>query len=227
MTIELPESSKGDVAHLVAKAAISAVPIVGSPAAEFFAAIIRPPLAKRLDQWVQEVTAALNELCGKNLITIEDLQANDAFVSAVLQATQIAMRNHQDEKRAALRNAVINTALRKTPEDSLREMFLSWIGDLTVHHLILLQLFRNPQQWFKENGRTWPSNITIGGLSTIVEHALPELVGKRNFYDQVWNDLNSRGLVNTGGLHTTMSAQGMTAKRTSELGDSFLDFISP
>ena len=158
---------------------------------------------------------------------LEDLQTNDAFVSTVLQATQIAVRNHQDEKRAALLNAVINAALRKTPDDSLREMFLSWIDDLTIHHLILLQLFRNPQQWFKEHGRPWPGNIMMGGLSIVVEEGLPELAGKRTFYDQVWNDLNSRGLVNTGGLHTTMSAQGMTAKRTSELGDSFLDFVSP
>jgi hypothetical protein len=55
----------------------------------------------------------------------------------------------------------------------------------------------------------------------------PELHGRRDFYDQIVVDLFSRGLLNSSGfLHSTMSAQGMIAKRTTALADSFLDFIA-
>jgi hypothetical protein len=39
----LPQPSGWDHAHVAVKAAISAIPIAGSPAAELFAAIIAPP----------------------------------------------------------------------------------------------------------------------------------------------------------------------------------------
>jgi hypothetical protein len=55
----------------------------------------------------------------------------------------------------------------------------------------------------------------------------PELQGRREFYDQVVADLNVRGLLNSPNfLHSTMSATGMVAKRTTALADALLNFIA-
>lgn len=59
-------------------------------------------------------------------------------VSIVLQATQIALRTHQTEKRMALRNAVMNAALPQAPEEGLQQMFLHFIDTFTEWHLRLL-----------------------------------------------------------------------------------------
>jgi hypothetical protein len=56
------EPTKGDVAHTLAKAGIAAIPIVGSPLAELFAAIISAPLMKRRDHWIEEIAAGLERL---------------------------------------------------------------------------------------------------------------------------------------------------------------------
>lgn len=42
--------------------------------------------------------------------------------------------------------------------------------------------------------------------------------------EQLWRDLYSRGLLSTDGLNTTMTDSGLRQKRTTGLGDSFLQF---
>ncbi len=65
----------------------------------------------------------------------------------------------------------------------------------------------------------------MGALSHLVEIAFPELRGRRDLYDLIWKDLYSRALVTTESLHTMMTGSGITAKRTTEIGKSFLDYI--
>jgi hypothetical protein len=66
----------------------------------------------------------------------------------------------------------------------------------------------------------------MGGLGNVLEHNIPEMAGRKNLYDQLWKDLYINGLVNTDGLHTMMTGQGLAQKRTTKLGDAFLRFIS-
>ena len=95
-------------------------------------------------------------------------------------------------------------------------VFLNLIDSFTEMHLRILKLFQAPKP---------PENITMGGLGLVLETNIPELHGQRSLYDQIWRDLYSSGLVNTDGLHTTMSANGLAAKRTTAMGDTFLRFI--
>lgn len=142
-----------------------------------------------------------------------------------MHASNLALRNHQEEKLAALRNAIVNSALPNAPDESLQQIFLNLVDTFTVWHLALLKLFQGPEKWAEENNHKFP-NLSAGGLSTIVESAFPQLRGQRAFYDIVWRDLYSSGLVTTDGLHVTMSGHGLMQKRTTEMGDKFLKFIS-
>ena len=107
----------GDWAHTISKGALSAIPAVGGPAAELLAAIIVPPLARRRDEWIRALADGLHVLEARvEGFTIAGLAENEAFVSTVMQATTVAVRTHQQEKREALRNAVLNVAAGRAPD---------------------------------------------------------------------------------------------------------------
>jgi hypothetical protein len=105
----------------------------------------------------------------------------------------------------------------QAPEEALQHLFLTFVDSFTELHLRVLAFFQAP-----------PSSpgIYSGGLANVLEQGIPSLRGRRAIYDQFWSDLYSRGLVNTEGLHVMMTGQGLAAKRTTELGDAFLQFIS-
>ena len=214
--IKPPKSSKADVAHTVVKAGLSAIPIIGGPAVELFQHVVQPPLVKRQQEWMATVGEKLQELENRG-INIEDFQNNEAFISAVMHASQMALRTHQVEKREALRNAVFNIALNGSSGEALEHMFFDWIDTLSFLHLQILKLFQAPVP---------PPNMSMGGLNSVLEYNMPQLRGQSLIYTQIWKDLYSRGLVNTEGLNGTMSGQGLSAKRSSEIGDIFLKFIS-
>src|SRR4051794_38840164 len=90
--IEL-QPTAGDHVHLAVKAALSALPIVGGPAAELFAGIIAPPLARRRDEWLQSIATGLEALKDRvATFDAESLAHNDAFVSVALQASRTALQ---------------------------------------------------------------------------------------------------------------------------------------
>lgn len=215
-SIDPPKVTKGDIAHAIARAGLSMIPGIGGPAVELFQAVVQPPLERRRAEWMTSVGEKLRELEEKG-VHVEDLGQNEEFISSVMHASQIALRTHQNEKREALRNAVFNVATGQSPGEALEQMFFDWIDSLSVLHLQMLRLFQCP---------TPPPNMSMGGLSHVLEYNMPELRGHGNVYNQVWKDLYSRGLVNTEGMNVTMSGSGLASKRTSEIGDAFLRFVS-
>jgi hypothetical protein len=64
--------------------------------------------------------------------------------TVLLNASQIAMRNHQGEKIIALRNAILNAALGELPDDIERSIVLALIDRLTPTHVSVLSLMQEP-----------------------------------------------------------------------------------
>jgi len=213
---DLPAKSKGDVTHALAKAGLSAIPIAGGAAVELFQLLVQPPLEKRRTEWMQAVGEKLQELEEKGL-KLEELQSNERFVSAVMYATQAALRTHDTTKREALRNAILNVAVGQAPDETVQHLLLTFVDDLTEMHLRILKVFHQPPV---------PQGISMGGLSTVLEQAIPDLRNRRDIYGQLWKDLYARGLVSAEGLHVTMSRNGLAAQRTTSLGEALLRFVS-
>lgn len=134
-----------------------------------------------------------------------------------MYASQVALRTHQTEKLDALRNAILNVAQDQAPEEAVQHLFFNFVDFFTELHLRILRVFQAPSP---------PPNMSMGGLSNVLEFNIPELANRREIYDQFWKDLYSRGLVNTEGLHITMSGNGLAAQRTTALGNAFLEFIA-
>jgi len=219
-----PKPSAGDAAHAIVRAGLSNIPYVGVAASELLSAIVIPPLERRRNEWMKEIGEALRKVEAQKGIALEALQEKEEFIDVVIEATQIAIKATKQEKREALKNAILNSALPNSLEESLQKMFLSFIDTLTVWHLRLLDLFNDPPAYIKKHNLQFGS-ISMGAMSLLVENAFPELQGRRNVYDLIWKDLYSRALVNTDGLHTMMTRSGILAKRTTEIGELFLGYI--
>ncbi|MGA2712573.1 MAG: hypothetical protein ABSG41_05650 [Bryobacteraceae bacterium] len=121
-----------------------------APAAVLLNMVTAPLLSRRRDAWYEELRLNLNDLNRRVAgLTPEALSNNEAFVSALAQATQSAMKtNSKDkEKLEALRNAVLNIALGNFPADDLQAIFLNLVDSFTTVHLQLLRLFCTPMPW--------------------------------------------------------------------------------
>jgi hypothetical protein len=221
--LQPPARSAGDLAHSLVKAVASVVPLFGGPAAELFAALVQPPIERRRDEWMRFVGELLSDLAAEG-IDLDALKANEEFVDTVLQATRIALRNHQDEKRSALRNAIANTALGRAPKDMLRQIFLRYIDEFTVEHVLILKLFDNPSVWFSKAGTEFP-DVHRASLAHVLTRACPQFASERDIFDQIWQDLYQRGLVKRHDLHTALSSRSLREEQTSALGKKFLKFI--
>lgn len=220
-----PEPDSADVGHTLAKALMSAVPYIGGPAAELFAVAIVPPLERRRHAWMSVVAERIRKLEANGVsVSFESLAANEEFVTAIMQATHIALRNHQREKLEALQNSVLNVTVGRSPPEDLLMVYLHFVDTLTVWHLKILRFFQDPRAYADERGVEFPS-WSGGGPSNVLEHTFPELAGKRGIYDQFVRDLHSRGLLGIENLHVMMTATGMFSKRTTPIGDDFLKFI--
>jgi hypothetical protein len=121
---------------------------------------------------------------------------------------------------------VLNVAVGNDPEEDLRQLFLNFIDVCTVTHIRLLSLMSGPEEWGQKHGVEFPSGWGMGGITQAIEHAFPDLRGKEQIYKVIWGDLYQRGLINTENLGTTMSRQGILARRTTELGSKLIDFLS-
>ena len=213
---KVPAPSVGDTAHRIARMAIGSLPVVGGSAVELFQWVIQPPLDQRREEWMAQVGELLEELSQKG-VDLNGLRDDPEFITVVVHASQIAIKSHQEFKRDALRNVIHNFVNGQTIDDSIRHVFIDLIDTFSEWHIRILRVFQAPPP---------VPGLSIGGLSDVLERSLPELRNRRAIYDQFWRDLHTRGLVNTEGLHVTMSQSGLSERRTTPLGDQFLDFIT-
>lgn len=222
-----PKKTTGDAAHAVVKGIVSAVPTAGGPLSVILETLFGPPIERRRERWFNELVEVVSELERRvEALTPETLSKDENFVTVALHATQIALRNHRDEKLGALRAAVLHAGLRKGPDEQLQLMFLRFVDELSPAHLSVLALLDNPVGWMERNDVQYPG-WGMGGVSHVVEHCFPELRGRREVYEQLIRDLQARGLLQQGQyLNVTMTGRGMVESRTTEMGEAFIAYVS-
>jgi hypothetical protein len=172
--MENPPSTKeaGDIAREVGKTIVSAIPTLGGPLQVLFENVFSAPIEKRKQAWLEQLVEVVTELQRRvEGLTAEKLATNETFITVAMQASQMAVRNHQKEKLQALRNAVLNSALPNPPQEDEQMIFLRLIDQLTPWHLRVLGLLNNPVEWMKEAGlliragvwavSRWSSNIVF------------------------------------------------------------------
>src|SRR5260370_904038 len=202
--------------------ALSAIPGLGGPALELFNRLLAPPIRRRQEAWLDELAERLDKLEREHRLKLEDLSTNEEFISAVMQASTAAVRNHQEEKRKALRNAVLNTALGQSLDGSKRELFLSFVDLFTVWHLQILREIQKQDQSMMPEAKI---ETSVSRISELAQKLIPQLRQQPDLAEVVADDLCRRGMLfwnREGG--GTYIARGTT--QVTELGREFLRFIS-
>jgi len=221
MSDSLPQKSVGDHLHLGARVVLSAMPGVGGPALELFNAVIAAPIERRRNDWLNDLAERLNRLEQEKRLKVEDLRKNDEFISAVMQATTVAVRNHHQEKIDALRNAVLNSALGQCSSDVKSAMFLAFVDQFTVWHLrVLKELFE-----FESHGQARIPNTSIETIAEAVMKRIADLRGQQALAETVVEDLCRKGLLfwNAGKLATYIPRG---TSQVTQLGVEFLKYVS-
>jgi len=218
-SLKPPTATSGDAAHLAARLAVSAVPGFGGPALELFNAIIAPPLERRRNEWMEHVAEAFETLRGR-VERLEDLQNNEAFIDAFIQASRIAVSNNQQEKIEALKNAIINSGISQSVDRSVQQIFLAYVDDFTVWHLKILKLVNDPPEKFGDYSMN--PGVMQGSFDMILR-IFPELQGKDDFFRFIWKDLYLKGLVSQEHLHVTPGNRH--SRITTDYGSKFVSFI--
>jgi len=217
-----PERGAEDVARSALRGMLTtAVPGLGAFAGELFDLAIIPQLERRRATWWNDLAARLSDLEQKvEGFSLASLTDSPDFITAVTTASQIAIRNHSEEKLAALKNAVINVALEKELENELYQVFLSLVDALTPLHLRILAVCRDAAALRKELGKS----RTFVDMRTIIEQAIPGI--PQDVLRQFARDLYNRDLIQNDRLHVAMSVESMARKLTTDFGDRLLRFIS-
>jgi hypothetical protein len=225
MVVKMGQYKIKDITHSIVKAGLGSVPVAGLFASELFTQIVMPPVEKRRIEWMHDIGERLAILETEGQVDLSELQDNPEFIDTVFKTTQFALRTSETEKIEYFRNALMNTATGESPDQSESQIFLNLIDIYTVWHIRILKLFDDPTLWFENNNLIAPTNIMGGGLKIILEIAFPELKGRSDFYNLIWEDLARAGLHNTSSLGGMMTSGGLMQNRTSEFGKRFLRFI--
>lgn len=207
-----PGKSASDHMHLIARAGIASVPLVGGAGLEIFNAVVMPPLENRRQVWVEEVARSIRELEEQHKVLPDTLAQNERFISVVANATNIAIRAHENVKLDALRNAITNVALDTSPHSAREHLFLRLIDDLSGPQILCLF---GKEVWVVDE--EVPAGAFFGGLS--------RYKGAEWLATELLDDLIRRGLVKIDRFENN-NKQHVTHYKLTEVGEQFRQFIS-
>jgi len=157
---------------------------------------------------------------------IENLRNNDFVATTVLQSIQIAVRNYQNEKHEALRNAVLNTAINQERADE-KLTYLRYIDELSPLHIKILKFLENNSpdlvNIYEKNKNTVTEQYgSQDPLIEYFENQIPESKDSSHIYIR---DLMNRSLLNWERMMLGHDLLNVAINGVSESGHSFLRFI--
>lgn len=214
-------SSAADWAQALTKGALGAVPIAGGVLAEVTGMVWAPRLQKRRDEWVQDLAERVQLLSEQHQHLRERL-GEDEVMTVAIKAARSAATTHEQEKRRALRNVVLNSALRVEPHVQVQLILTELVDRITEAHIQMLGFMADPGGWYDRNNVERP-NLSLGSPSNLFETAFPQW--GREFYRLIADDLERLGLLN-GNLTTMMTAEGAWGNHATGMGGRLLRFIS-
>jgi hypothetical protein len=199
----LPEPQGTDKLIVVIRTLVAGIPFVGGSITEAWVGFFSSPLVRRREEWLRDLAVAVAEL--QKIVpelSIEALQQNEVFISAVLNATSIALRTHNREKLTALRNGALCSVANASISEDEQALFMNYVDEFTPWHLRLLQVFHDPNSHFQDrglkpwlieqNGSMWSTSKDI---FLFLGQALPELESEHQFREVLVYDLGVRRLI--------------------------------
>ena len=221
---DLPEKEWKDYGHGSVKAGLSTVPFVGGALATAFETVFSAPIDKRKEAWLRELASTVDELCNTvEGLSPEKLSQNELFVSAYLQASNIAIRAHQDKKLKALRAAVKNTVLLESYDESKKLIFIRIIDEMTPLHFKILDFLSEPEKYIEYLDNKQGPNVSThwGSLGRVWDETFSDVRSSDSLVELVISDLYRFGFVYIDQLHK--ASMSSVATKT---GQEFIEFVS-
>lgn len=223
---DLDKALKADVTDLGYAAltgSLGMVPLAGPLASAFLSVAMPAPAQKRVNA-VLSVLRDRMEVLEARAVTLDSLKDNEAFVTTVAHVVPAAMATASEDKRKALRNAVLNAAVMGSHDEDQLEMFLRRLEDATSWHLRLLALLDDPEGYvLKRTGRK------IGPVNSRAQYLRAAFLERPNVEDlarPVVAELNTWAFVAVSSLAAMGTPSGMAQPCTTQTGKAFLAFIT-
>ncbi len=215
----IPEATDRDIAYNAAEKLIEQIPVVGTIITIVASQFLGPSLAKRQIEWWKEMADAFEAEERKNeAFRTEHAFESESFITAVVQASRIAVSTHQHEKRILLRNALMNIATGRAPGEDMQHIYLRLIDEFTPSHVAILGfLWRAAPRLAKAHGGTLPANLSF---QQVLDELEPQYQREHQLVEQILQDLLSRGLATLAKMNASYPQQVMTNS-----GIAFLRFV--
>jgi hypothetical protein len=219
-----PSREVRDHLRAAVDAAIATIPYAGGALQILFDEVLQPNFDKRRDEWLKKLAEVLEELTGRmEGFDPASLETNEQFVSAVSQATRIAMGTHRQEKLQMLEDGLVNLVAAGGANDLLITRFLRFVDELEPEHFSVLKYLASPEAWYQERGLRRP-DLIAGPAFAILQGAGLPISGDQ--LELVLHDLESNVLARTSALRGMVSQAGMWQPLATDLGNQLLAFIA-
>lgn len=212
-----------DYGHAAIRAGLNVIPLAGGPLSVAFETVFSSPIEKRKEKWLMQLSPTIEEICSKiSDLTPEKLSQNELFISAYLQASNIAVRTHQTEKLNALINAVKNTVINETLDETKKLIFIRLIDDLTPLHFKVLHFLAFSKDYIDKLNKLNPPNTTVywGSLANVWDKLFSDIKSHDNLIELIISDLHKFGLI-----RITSFDQAGTSSASTKIGNQFISFI--
>ncbi|WP_340153452.1 hypothetical protein [uncultured Marivirga sp.] len=226
--IEVPRESPVDKVHSVVKGAIGSLPLVGGVASEVFGMVVNQPITKRREQWMEAVVHELEKLQKeKQGFDLQNLKDNEEFVSFLIETSQIAVKNHQEEKIRRLKNSIGNY-FRYDIEYDKKFSYLRIIDELSVQHIKILMFIKNRQSHL----------LNMKGFDDLYKYFCEHSVSiDKHFFRKCFRDLENLSLISINNyfneFNITKNSGFIDQKQLElnpiillEFGSEFISFIN-
>lgn len=207
----------GEIIEIAGKTALSVIPVGGALITAVWDSIKGNAAQKRMDEW----KCLIEERLSKLELSLEDIGNNENFTTAMLCASEMAIKTAEKQKRCYLANAVVNAATAEL-EESVMMIYLDLVGKYTIWHLKILDFFENPKKFPGVN----ESAYYMGAPSQVLYQVYPELKVNEGLVSKIIKELYADGMLNTDNMNCMMTGNGMVASRTTELGKNFILFLT-
>lgn len=217
-----------DVAVATAKAAISIIPIGGAFLSEYISLAQEKIADKRTKEWVKMVEQKIEKLeCD-----IQELSNNEMFFTAINIATTKALKELHYDKRKYFANALFNSFAIEEIIEEKKLIFFNILEKYTLTSIKLLKLYSvdnyNESDYIERSGSGMVTTTYPGQekAMTYILKYIKDLEGERELAQNLITQLFNDGLIEKIDFNIPEYPKESRRKRTTELGDDFLKFIT-
>jgi hypothetical protein len=214
-----PQPDDADVLRSAVEKGIEQIPAVG-PILTFVTSRFWAPVhARRLELFWKEFADDFEKHCAE--CTVENLVNDEAFISASIQIARMVVATHHDEKREYLRNALLNVALGREPDDTKQQIFLNAIEAFSPAHVKALVLLR-PSSGRKIDWNQHAIPLNVRNYASALGIIVPELKGQVSLISAIFAELRGRGFAIIDSPENLPYPQ---VGLITNLGIEFVDFV--